>query len=235
MNLVACKKIIFVIVEGPSDELALGVLLTRIFSSKTLYIHVVRGDITTKPGNNLSNIIKKVYDEIKGYADYHKYKQVHFQEIIHIVDTDGIYISDDLIIENTDLLDHIYSGDKIETPSKRNIEQRNLQKRENLNKLSTVGEIWKLPYSIYYMSCNFDHVLYNKMNSDNREKENDSYQFAKRYKDDLQGFLDYIIKSDFAVKFDYKESWEFIKSDNNSLKRNCNLGLVFQDDTLRSR
>lgn len=35
------KKIVFVIVEGPSDEEALGVLLNRIYDSKAVYVQVI--------------------------------------------------------------------------------------------------------------------------------------------------------------------------------------------------
>ena len=226
----ARKKIIFVIVEGVSDESALGVIFSRIFNKENVYIYICHGDITTRTGNNTSNIITKVCENIKGYSQQNHFKQLHFQEIIHIVDTDGAYISNDLIIENTDLADHNYLVNEIQTPSKTKITERNKQKKENLNKLSTTSNIWNLPYSIYYMSCNLDHVLYDKMNSSDKAKENDAYQFAQKYKEDLNGFLNYITKSDFAVKSTYSESWNFIKLDNNSLKRSSNLGLIFQDN-----
>ena len=35
------KKILFVIVEGPSDDAALGVLLSRFFDSNVVHIHVM--------------------------------------------------------------------------------------------------------------------------------------------------------------------------------------------------
>ena len=42
----ARKKIIFVIVEGPSDEEALGVLLNRIYDSNAVHVQVMYCDIT---------------------------------------------------------------------------------------------------------------------------------------------------------------------------------------------
>lgn len=77
------------------------------------------------------------------------------------------------------------------------------------------------------MSCNLDHVLHNKQNSSDEEKENDSYQFVKMYKDDLPEFLKFICESDFSVKSEYRESWEFIKQGKNSLNRYTNLRLCF--------
>lgn len=45
------KKVIFVIVEGPTDEDALSSVLKQIFSSAEVHFHVIHGDITTEdPG-----------------------------------------------------------------------------------------------------------------------------------------------------------------------------------------
>ncbi len=225
----ARKKIIFVIVEGMSDETALGVILTKIFDKSVLYVHVVRGDVTTKTGNNTANIISKVCEMVKEYAKESKYKKIHFCEILHIVDTDGAYILDDCVIQDDSLVEHIYSDESISTSKKTLIEKRNKQKKDNINKLYQTSQIWGLPYSVYYMSCNLDHVLYNKVNLSKEEKENNAYNFAKKYKNDIKGFLDYIKNSQFSVNLDYIKSWEFIKEDRNSLKRNTNLGLVFKD------
>lgn len=42
------KKVIFVIVEGPTDEDALSSVLKQIFSSAEVHFHVIHGDITTE-------------------------------------------------------------------------------------------------------------------------------------------------------------------------------------------
>ncbi len=223
----ARKKIVFIIVEGPSDEEALGVILSKIYNSNTVYVHIMRCDITTENGSTPSNIITKVCNAIKQYAKENHFTQVHFQEIIHIVDTDGAYIPEELVIEDNALLDHVYSTDNIRTPNKQGIVKRNTQKCSNLNKLSSITQMWKLPYQIYYMSCNLDHVLHNKINSTNDEKERDSFNFAKQYKTDVEGFISYICHSGFSIMTDYKQSWDYIKMDSNSLKRHTNLGLRF--------
>lgn len=78
------------------------------------------------------------------------------------------------------------------------------------------------------MSCNLDHVLYNKQNSADSEKEEDALVFAKRYKDDMSGFLTFISESEFSVKGSYRESWSFIKQEAHSLNRYSNLGICFE-------
>ena len=44
---VARKKIVVVIVEGPSDDSALGVILNRLFDKNTVHVEIMYGDITT--------------------------------------------------------------------------------------------------------------------------------------------------------------------------------------------
>jgi hypothetical protein len=230
VNHLARKKIVLVIVEGPSDETALGVSLSRIFDKEQVYIHIMHGDITTRSGVTSSNIISKIGEEVKGYARSRHYKVSDFKEIIHIIDTDGVYIPNDNIIKGQESCVR-YEEDGIYTDNVEVIIARNNSKRENIYKLRTTGKIWSIPYSIYYMSCNLDHVLYNKRNSTDEEKENDSYQFAIKYKNDTEGFVNYICNSEFAVCGDYKETWKFIEHDLNSLERHTNFGLCIKLNT----
>lgn len=68
VKVLARKKIVFIIVEGPSDQDALELLLNNIFDRNRVFVHVTYGDITSKAGNNVTNILKKVTEEITGYA-----------------------------------------------------------------------------------------------------------------------------------------------------------------------
>ena len=77
------------------------------------------------------------------------------------------------------------------------------------------------------MSCNLDHVLYDKLNTTDTEKEADAYAFALRYRNDIAAFRSFISDSDFSVSSSYKDSWNFIKAGMESLKRHTNLGLCF--------
>lgn len=75
------------------------------------------------------------------------------------------------------------------------------------------------------MSCNLDHVLYDKLNSSDEDKEADAFQFAKSYKDKIPEFVKFISESDFSVIGDYRQSWVFIQQDLNSLHRYTNLAI----------
>lgn len=77
------------------------------------------------------------------------------------------------------------------------------------------------------MSCNLDHVLYNKLNSTDDEKEFDSLDFYEKYENDYKGFVDFLCNSDFSVNMFYKDSWKYIEQGLNSLNRHTNVNLCF--------
>ena len=128
-----------------------------------------------------------------------------------------------------------YTLDKILCPVRENIIERNSRKAKNLSRLASTPTIWKVPYNAYYMSCNLDHVLYNKQNSNDKNKEADALNFALNYKENIPGFIEFISKSDFSYKMkpelslvdNHKESWKEIQAGCNSLERRTNFGLAF--------
>ena len=230
MNLVARKKIVFVIVEGPSDHDALALILSKIFDSNEVHVEILHRDITTENGITPSNIIENVVDVIKEYAVGSHFVSKHFQRVIHLVDTDGAFIANDKVVEDREASGFVYSTEAIRAPEPQKVIERNLQKRANLLKISRTSKVWNIPYSVFYMSCNLEHVLFNKLNCSDEEKEELSYRFAKQYKDNIPGFLSLISESDFSVCDDYLSSWDFISKENNSLNRYTNLGLCFKND-----
>lgn len=121
----ARRKIIFVIVEGPSDEQALGVLLTRFFNQNEVFVQVMHQDITTQKGVTSTNIISKIQKVMKDYTEENFYNKKDFLRIIHLVDMDGAYIPDDFVVDDPAADDPIYSETQIRTKNKAGIEQRN--------------------------------------------------------------------------------------------------------------
>lgn len=226
----ARKKIVLVIVEGPSDDSALGVILNRLFDKNTVHVEIMYGDITTDTSIDPGYIVKALGDVVKRYADSMHFKQLHFQQVIHLIDMDGAYVPDTCVIENPAAEKPLYSLTEIQTANREKFLLRNKHKRSKIDKICTMQKVWgSIPYRAYYMSSNLDHALYGKLNSSDNDKENDAYNFARRYKDDIDSFLKYISDSDFSRMEGYKESWDFIKKECHSLERFTNLGLCFSD------
>ncbi len=224
------KKILLIIVEGPSDETALGYALSQVYNREQVYIQVVHGDITTKDRASSSNIVTMVGNEVKKFLDNNPYKASDFKGIIHIVDMDGTFAPDEVIVDDPECKKCSYSDTKIWTDSVDRIKKRNTQKREALFRLIGTGKVRAIPYRVYYMSCNMDHVLYNKRNCTDEEKEYDAYDFAAKYKGNVREFLRYMCESDFSVDGDYKDSWKYIETEMHSLERHSNLCVCLREE-----
>ena len=152
----------------------------------------MHGDITTRLGIEPHNIVSRLGDEVKAYAKSNHYKATDFKQIVHIVDMDAAYLSEDKIIVDSKDTTIVYEDDGIHTNDKNKVISRNEHKVRNLSRLRTLSSIWNISYKVYYMSCNLDHVLYDKRNSMDVEKETDAYAFAEKYKNDTDGFVRYI-------------------------------------------
>lgn len=225
----ARRKIVFVIVEGPSDDEALGVLLNRIYDNNVVHLEITHGDITSDLSVTSGNIAAKIGNLVRGYAKANHYKPMDFQEVIHLIDMDGAYIPEGAVVMDAGAGRPVYTTTEIRTSRREQLILRNKRKSANLDRICFMGKVCRtVPYRAYYMSVNLDHVLYDKLNSSDDEKERDAYGFVKKYKDRVDDFLEFITNSDFSVCDDFDGSWEYIKQGKHSLERHTNLGLCFR-------
>lgn len=71
-----------------------------------------------------------------------------------------------------------------------------------------------------------DHVFHNDANMDDDNKVSMAENIEDRYRENCEGFIDYLRKSFPAgVEYSYHASWSFIEEGTNSLKRNSNFVL----------
>ena len=175
------KKVVAFIVEGPSDEAAIGSLMKEYFSDNEVQFVVVHGDITLKNYASADNIKSKINELIECVKNRYRYHQDDFIGIIHIVDTNGVYIAD-TDIRAADVEKVRYCEDYIETKNVNAIIERNKQKGDILFKLRKTGKIKGIPYKIYFNSCNLEHVLYGELKDfTDEEKQMLSDDFADKY------------------------------------------------------
>jgi len=221
------KKVVAFIVEGPSDEAALGTIMKEYFSNNEVQFVVVHGDITLRDYVSNDSILKKINEQIEGVKSKYRYSQDDFIKIIHIVDMDGVYISETDIIE-ADVEEIQYYEDHINAKSTSTIAERNRRKGDILYKLRKTGKVNGIPYRIYFNSCNLEHVLYGelKVYTDD-EKQMLSDDFADQYDGKVNEFLEFISASNVAVQGTYQKTWDFIEKDKNSLNRYTNMHLIF--------
>lgn len=92
VNILTRKKIIFVIVEDPFDEESLGAILSKFFDENEVHVEIMYTDIASKDGVTSTTILKEITNTVKEYAQRYHFKAMHFKKIIHIVDTDGVFV-----------------------------------------------------------------------------------------------------------------------------------------------
>lgn len=224
------KRVILIIVEGPTDDDALGVIFSKYFNNNTVRVKIIHGDITTEKRVNSSNILTHITDVVKQALSEYKLNKSDLMNVIHLTDTDGTFVSDEAILYDETKEKPYYCKDAIRTRDPAAIIERNRQKRENIQKLFNTKYVWKdIPYQLFYMSCNLEHVLYNKNNLNDDEKEKEALLFAKRYMNNISGFVRFINDPEYAVLGDYLASWKYIIVDSHSLERHTNLGMCFND------
>ena len=227
----ARRRAKIVIVEGPSDNTALSVYLSRYFDEKNIEFIELHSNILSERYKKPNNIITDLNNIIDVFLENNRYiKLTYIDEIIQIVDTDGMFIEDSKVIEDNSAAINQYTLDNVYTDNVERIRTLNKIKTGNMEILLSKNDITikkhKIPYSVYYMSRNLEHVLRNRMdNVSDDDKKKLAFQFANKYKNVLD-FVHFIKNSSFSVNDEYKKSWSFIKEDTDSLKRFSNLGLI---------
>lgn len=227
------KKVVFVIVEGSTDEDALSPILKSIFSSSEVHFHVIHGDITTENGISGSNaksyVAKRIAVEMKRYA----YRDSDILQIVHLIDTDGAFIPSEKVITRTEK-GTAYYLDHIETSTVDYIVRRNQQKSAVVSSLCSTGKIkGRIPYSIYYFSRNMEHALHNvSADLTDDQKEELADKFADKYEHHPEAFLSFIRSAEIAVPGTYTKTWDYIRSGTNSLQRHSNLQILFEQENL---
>ena len=217
------------VVEGPSEEAALGTVMSEYFSGSEVKFTVVHGDITLKDYVSMDGILKKIKEQIDSVKKKYRYETEDFIKIIHLTDTDGVFIEDgDIFPGSQDTIE--YFTDHIETPHIESTSKRNHRKADILLKLRRTGKINGIPYKIYFNSCNLEHVLYNTLEDfTDEDKQRMSDDFAEKYEGNIDKFIEFVSCSDFTVPGTYQKTWDFIEKSRNSVKRFSNMSLLFNN------
>jgi hypothetical protein len=162
--------------------------------------------------------------------DKYRFRNNDFLRIIHLTDTDGVFIPDDRVKhkQSRSGSNILYFEDHMNAFNVEKTIERNHKKAQILSKLKQTKCIGKIPYRIYYNSCNLEHVLYNTLRDVSDEKKEEmSDDFAEKYEDNMDDFLSFISDPSFAVPGSYSETWKYIEKNLNSLNRHTNINQIF--------
>lgn len=156
----ARKKVVLFIVEGINDKTCLESVLGKIIDSNKVRFQITEGDITSRNGIDEFKIRNEIGKIVKSFKDKYHLNPDHFMEVVHIIDTDGVFIDDKSIIY-ADVEEPQYFDDGIKTKNVDNIVSRNHRKRAIIERMLKISSVLKsVPYSVFYFSSNMDHVLH---------------------------------------------------------------------------
>ena len=223
------KKVILFLVEGASDLTSLE-FIDNINTNETIKFQITSGDVTSKLNITPQNCREEINKILLSFLERSKLRKTDIIKIIHILDIDGVYIPEINIIEDKNIKKFLYTINGIVAPSKENVQKRNESKKQIVEKLLVTSKINSIPYEMYYMSCNLEHVLHDKLEDISEdEKKELANKFADRFYEKEIEFIDFINNKDFKVLGDYKATWDFIKKDLNSVNRYTNFWLFFEN------
>lgn len=238
------KKVVLFIVEGRSDMAALERPIQALLEGNEQGIEatflIAECDVTSDRRNTPSNIEQKInrfyFEPFFSANDFCYPKDV--LEVVHIVDLDGTFIPE----ENCRAFDgehsaadgFVYDPPWVYGETAETVILRNRQKAANIRHLLTLDTIKAgsrtCPYSVFFFSSNIDHYLHDKLNLSGREKIAKAEDFADRCDEDPGWFVRRVCQHAQALKgMTREESWAYIMTDANSVKRHTNFNLYLED------
>lgn len=224
------KKIILLLVEGPTDEDALALIYSRLVREHDLEFDVLHTDITAGEDMTAKYIEERIGREIVDYLRKNPFiKKRDILKVVQIIDTDGAFIPASLVKQSESGKTEYFES-YIAAKNKDRLIRRNLSKRRIVHQLAHAERIAGLPYEIYYFSRNLEHVLHN-INGElsDEEKEELAFETADQYSEHPEQFLQFLYDSSFCVSGTYGETWKFIMENGNSLKRYSNMAVFFEN------
>ena len=179
------KKFILFIVEGYNDKTELEAILHTPRFAPYLehyepYILPKGGDITAETGAAAKNIQKKLNEILLYFRNngvpFRNIKVQDIHEVVQIVDLDGAFIPRENIVRGPYSYFY-YEDEAIKTSNVDGAIGRNKRKAEILRKLTEVQQVGNVPYSVYFASCNMDHLLFNRRNPPPAAKKSRAFEF----------------------------------------------------------
>lgn len=185
----ARKKVILFIVEGLNDETALALPLERLLTTEAVKIEVTGGDITSDY-RTAKGIAARIGECVKKHCTEQKYGKENISEVVLLTDMDGAYLDTTSVFKDASYNDPYYDANRILCKDPKRINISHSFKQQNLNRIISLPFVCtNIPFSVYFFSCNLDHVMCNNANLTDREKLIEAEAFRKRFSNDTEGFV----------------------------------------------
>lgn len=209
------KRVWLFVVEGETDKTAIGLSIEELVASDTVEFDVFRSDIFgatqywagADSVMRIKDICNRVRKEVVDYLSGADYSWEDLDKIVLLLDTDGSFIPNDLVVEN-DQIEHIcYYADHIEAPNAGHVRKRNAERSDNVRKMIGRGRVTysrkPVPVEVYFFSRNLEHALHNRSGQlSDRMKARLAKEFRSAYKNNPADFIR-LLEDDLAVPGDY--------------------------------
>lgn len=206
------------ICEGSCDQLIFS-LLKNLFDENILEIKPFNRCCADR--KNLFKLTNEIVEEI--LAREHGYALKDFQEICYLIDSDGMFISEDKIFSISDLNSIEYTEKTIRCKEKRNIVTRNNIRVKNVADLLKNREYW-----IFYNSRNLEHA-FDKAKSftlTSNAKRLFALEIQAKYLNNEEDFIRKLFDMNKSKTTNLFKSWEYLKEGSNSLS-SCSNIIIF--------
>ena len=224
------SKVILVLVEGPTDRDALGLVFSRLAGEQAVVFDVLHTDLTAKEELTAKYIEERMEEEIRRYLNRNPFiRRQDIGKVVQLIDTDGAFVPADRVVQGQGETE--YTEASIFAKDRDRMIRRNISKRGIVYRLcrrqKTAGGY---PFEMYYFSRNLEHVLHGEEAPLSAgEKEELAFRTAETYAGNPEKFLEFLGKEEIRVPGTYGETWKFIMENGNSLGRHCNLLLFFEE------
>lgn len=224
------KKIIVALVEGDTDEALLNTLIPETELDYKFQIYVVRCDLFSN--YSTKSIKSRIGDFIKKEVlNKYKLKKSDIYSIIQMTDIDAIYLNDSKILLDQNSSDNIvYKLENIvvNTKEKRKlIIDRNKTKSSNINQVIKT-KILQIDYLLFFCSCNLEHVVFDRLNVTQEEKDILIYDYIDDAKpEEVEDLLESVAlqKRESNFQLSFEKSWHKMKNADTNI-RNTNINLL---------
>ncbi|MGC8229897.1 hypothetical protein ACP2W0_12875 [Pseudobacillus badius] len=231
------KKVVLLLVEGDSEETLLFKRLQRLFLQHDIRFRVEYGDMLYKDSNQRKSSKSIIGERVKDFLKTYKLKERDLLCVLHLVDIDGIFLSNNRIIVNPEISQQtVYERERILVKSEKQrerIQARNKKRSLRMRELCRTSTILptKIHYQMYFFSGHLEHVLFDELNPQQDEKirmiEDFMDELDRPIEQYLLLFMDLLDLEEKEYREVYDLTWCKIIENESEIARFTNVPLLF--------
>lgn len=184
------RRLIIALIEGPTDNKTLLLPMKRLLPIVDIEHVFTDGDLCMKDGASIEKVQAELENKVQHFFAQNAFRRGQSAEVIHIIDLDDAFFPQ--------------------------VSDRLRRKAEIVRELSQQHAIvvdpnmgTQLPYSLYYMSKNLEHVIHGERGPlSSSDKDQLALSFQRKVSRDSSILLN-VLKQSAAPGKSAEETWEY--------------------------